>query len=197
MGAATGTLVRSARASQPQSPRLIPPSAKKKKENNTRARQSKVAGARLEEFVDSAVVISSESIEEEEMSNLAVRFATLMRKRSSGPEGETTPNYDGKRMKWSSLEEEARKDWTVILVDSPDRASNDKLVLEGTPNEVGAPLEEGIPVWGTFKCRRNWRRGPISRKRLPDQVLLSTYVPPQERVHPPTGMVAPDPKGAL
>ena len=36
-----------------------------------------------------------------------------------------------------------------------------------------------------------------SKKRLHEQVLLSTYVPPQERVHPPTGMVAPDPEGAL
>ena len=152
VGATTGTLVRSALASLPQSPRLIPPSAKKKKQNNTRARQLKVAGAKLEEFVDWTGVIANEPIEEEEMSNLAVRFATLMRKRASGLEGETTPSYDGKRMKWSSLEEEARKDWTVISVDSLDRASNDKPVLNGTLNEAGAPLEEGIPILGTFKC---------------------------------------------
>ena len=35
-----------------------------------------------------------------------------------------------------------------------------------------------------------------SRKRPPDWVLLSTYVPPQERIHPQTSMVAPDSKGA-
>ena len=36
-----------------------------------------------------------------------------------------------------------------------------------------------------------------SKKLLPDQVLLSTYVPPLERVHHPTGMMAPDPEGVL
>ena len=34
-----------------------------------------------------------------------------------------------------------------------------------------------------------------SRKRLPDRVLLSLYVPPHERIHPPTGMVAPELEG--
>ena len=36
-----------------------------------------------------------------------------------------------------------------------------------------------------------------SRKRLPDRLLLSTYVSPQERIHPSTSMVAPDLEGAL
>ena len=35
-----------------------------------------------------------------------------------------------------------------------------------------------------------------SRRRPPDQVLLSMYVPPYERIHPPTGMVVPDLEGA-
>ena len=35
-----------------------------------------------------------------------------------------------------------------------------------------------------------------SRKRLPDRVLLSTYVPPQERIHPPTSIITPDPESA-
>ena len=52
VGAATGTLVRSARASQPQSPWPIPRPAKKKKENKTRARQTKATNAGLEDFVD-------------------------------------------------------------------------------------------------------------------------------------------------
>ena len=47
-GAATRTLVRSAQATQPQSPRPVPQPAKKKKENRTRAWQKKAAGARLE-----------------------------------------------------------------------------------------------------------------------------------------------------
>ena len=36
----------------------------------------------------------------------------------------------------------------------------------------------------------------LSRKRSSDQVLLSTYVPPHERISLPTGMVAPDLEGA-
>ena len=36
-----------------------------------------------------------------------------------------------------------------------------------------------------------------SKKRLPDWVLVSTYVPPLERVHPSTDMVAPDLKDVL
>ena len=35
-----------------------------------------------------------------------------------------------------------------------------------------------------------------NRKSLLYRVLLSKYVPPQERIHPPTGMVAPNPEGA-
>ena len=35
------------------------------------------------------------------------------------------------------------------------------------------------------------------RKRLPDRLLMSKYVPREERIHPLMGMVAPDPEGAL
>ena len=158
-------------------------------------------------------VIASEPIEGEEMPSLATRFATLMRKRAAGPKGETTPSFDGKRMKWSSLDEEARKDWAVISVDSPDRASNDQPVLEGTPNEAGAPLEKGISIRGPSNVEEIGEEVPLgvvvaprllprpanikpSRKRLPDRVLMCTYVSPQERVYPPKGMVALDPQGA-
>ena len=34
-----------------------------------------------------------------------------------------------------------------------------------------------------------------SRRRSPDQVLLSTYVPPYERIHHPAGMVTPNLEG--
>ena len=74
------------------------------------------------------------------MSSLAIEFATRMLKRVVGSEGETTPKSDGKWSKWSSLNEEAQKDWTIISVDSLDRASNDPPVLEGAPNVSGAPL---------------------------------------------------------
>ena len=35
-----------------------------------------------------------------------------------------------------------------------------------------------------------------SRKRPLDSVQLSTYVPPQERIHSPIGIVSPDSEGA-
>ena len=60
MGAAAATLVRSVWATQPQSLRPIPWPAKKKKENRTRARQTKAVGAGLEDFVDWTGIIASE-----------------------------------------------------------------------------------------------------------------------------------------
>ena len=47
--ATTGTLVRSARVSQPQSPRVAPRPTKKRK---TRARQTNAVGVELEDFLD-------------------------------------------------------------------------------------------------------------------------------------------------
>ena len=98
-------------------------------------------------------------------------------------------------------------------MDFPDRASNDQPVLESIPSEAGAPLEEGILVGGPSNVDEIGERSPsgvaaapilpprstdteFSRKRSPDLVLLSTYVPPQERIHPPTGTVALDLQGA-
>ena len=110
MEAATGTLVRSARATQPQSPRPAPQPEKRKKGDRNRARQTKVAGARLEGFVDWVGIISSELAEEEEMFRLIAGFAGRMRKRARGSEGESTPISDRKRPKQSSPDEDAKKD---------------------------------------------------------------------------------------
>ena len=52
-------------------------------------------------------IISSEPIEEEKMFMLAVGFVALMRKRSAGSEGESTPTSDRKGLKRSSLNAEA------------------------------------------------------------------------------------------
>ena len=98
-------------------------------------------------------------------------------------------------------------------MDSPDPTFNDQPILEGAPSEVGDPLEKGILVWGPSNVDEIGEGAlsgvvvalilpprPVdtesSRKRLLDQVLLSTYVPPHERIHPPASMVAPDLKGA-
>ena len=86
-------------------------------------------------------------------------------------------------------DEEAQKDWAIIPVDSLD-------ILEGSPSGVSAPLEEGIPARGP-NVDKIGKRSPLgvaaaplppsrpvdtisSRRRLPDQVLLSMYVPPYE-----------------
>ena len=79
-------------------------------------------------------------------------------------------------------------------MDSPNQASNDQSVLEGAHNEVGAPMEEGFPIRGPSNVNEIIEEAisgvaatpmlpprpvniELSRKRLPDQVLLSTYVP--------------------
>ena len=78
-------------------------------------------------------------------------------------------------------------------MNSPDPAFIDQPVLESAPSEAGAPLEEGIPTWGPSNVDEigevapSWvDASPIlqprptdtesSRKRPPDQVLLSMYV---------------------
>ena len=73
VGAATRTLVRSARVTQLQSPRVAPQPAKKRE---TRAWKTKTTGARLEDFVDWAGLVDSEPVEEEEIFSLAIGFAT-------------------------------------------------------------------------------------------------------------------------
>ena len=73
VGAAIGTLVRSAWASQPQSQWPVPRLAKKK-ENKTRARNTKAVGAGLEDFMDWTGIIANEPVKKEEMSSLAPSF---------------------------------------------------------------------------------------------------------------------------
>ena len=103
----------------------------------------------MEDFIDWPGIIANEPIDKEEMSRLATGFATRMHKQAASSKGESTPISDGKHPKRSSPGEEAQKDWAIISVDSPDRASNDRPVLEGAPSDSGAPLEEGIPTEGS------------------------------------------------
>ena len=79
--------------------------------------------------------------------------------------------------------------------------------MEGSLSGVGAPLEEGIPTRGPSNVDKIGEGSPSgvatallplpkpavtvsSRRRSLNQVLLSTYVPPYERIHLPVGMVA-------
>ena len=69
-----------------------------------------------------------------------------------------------------------------ILVGGP---SNVDKIRKGSPSRVAAaPILPPRPADTVF-----------SRRRPPDHVLLSTYIPPHERIHPPASMVAPDLKG--
>ena len=97
-------------------------------------------------------------------------------------------------------------------MDSPDRATNDQLVSKGTPSGVSVPLEEGIPIGrptvdeigeGSLSGVATVllpspkpENTVLNRRRPPDHLLLSTYVPPYERIHPSVGMVAPNLEGA-
>ena len=98
-------------------------------------------------------------------------------------------------------------------MDFPDRASNNQSVLEGVPKEDSAPQEEGILIEGpsvdeiSEGSPSEGNDAPLpppkpastvpSKRRSLDQVLLSTYVSPHERIAPPVGMIAPDLHGAL
>ena len=82
------------------------------------------------------------------MYGLAIRFVVRMRKRVVGSEGETTPKSGGKRLRRSSPNEGAQKDWAMISVDSPDRTPNNQPALEGTLNEASASLKKGILTGG-------------------------------------------------
>ena len=84
--------------------------------------------------------------------------------------------------------------------------------MEGAPKKDSAPQEEEIPTGGPSvdEIGEGSSSGVVvalipppkpantipSRRRMSEQVLLSTYVPPHERIPPPTGMVALDLEGA-
>ena len=92
-------------------------------------------------------------------------------------------------------------------MDSPNPAFDDQPALASASSEADAPLEKGIPTRGPSNVDGIGEGAPSgvvaaltfpprpadtksSRKRSPNQVLLSTYIPPRERVHPLAGMVA-------
>ena len=94
-------------------------------------------------------------------------------------------------------------------MESPNLASKDQLALGVCLNEANTPLEEGVLVASPPNVEEVGMGAPSgvvtalapsvkstgarpSKKRLPDRVLVSTYVLPLERVHPSMDMVAPD-----
>ena len=72
-----------------------------------------------------------------------------MHKRAANAQGEATPGSegpDGKRSRLSDSKEDTQKSPTVIVVDSPERAPDDKLALggsaQGALNKASATLED-------------------------------------------------------
>ena len=148
------------------------------------------------------------------MSGLVYGFSARMRKPAASAQGEIVPSFEvpsGKRPKLFDLDEEAEKSPTVINVESPNRAFGAELALEdaplgaskeacvlseggiltgGSPGAKGAMVEASLEVVPTpLFLSRLVSVGP-HRLRMPDQLLLSSYVPPQEWVHPLADIVA-------
>ena len=98
------------------------------------------------------------------MSSLAAEFASQMRKQVVDAHGESTPSSEGpsdKCSRLSSLEEEAQKSPTVIVVDSPEQVPDDMLALEslaqGALQEACATLEDLImPIKLWWRLLRRW-----------------------------------------
>ena len=94
-------------------------------------------------------------------------------------------------------------------MESPDLASHDQPALGVCLNKTDAPPGEGVLVASPSNVEevgtctpsgviatsvpppKSTSAGP-SRKRMPDRVVVSTYVPPLERVTPSMDTVAPD-----
>ena len=171
--------------------------------------QSKAIDAGLEDFLDWTRLVDSKPAEEKEMFSLAARFATGRRRWPTALEGVATSSSGEKRPRRYPSDEEAQKDGAIALVESPDLASNDQPTLGDFPTKANIPLEAEVLTVNPLSVEEvgiSALSGVViapkpppkptdaepSRKRLLDQVLVSTYAPPLERVHPSTDMVAPD-----
>ena len=124
-------------------------------------------------------------------------------------EGADTSSSGEKRPRRSPSYEEAQQDQVIVLVGSPDLASNDQTTLGVSLNEANIPLEGEVPVVrppnveevrmgapsgvviAPASSPKPTGTGPI-KKRFPDRVIISTYVPPLERVRPSLDMEALD-----
>ena len=107
----------------------------------------------------------------------------------------------GKSPKLTNPDEEAHKSSTVLNVDSLDRASEAQLTLEvapqDAPKEACPPSDDGILAGGSPGVERVVAEGPLKvvvapsfltrlaragprRSYMPNRLLLSSYVPPQD-----------------
>ena len=140
--------MRSAHVTQLQSPRVAPEHVKKRE---TRVWQTKTTGATLEDFVDWAGVVDSEPAKEEEMFSLAIGFGTQMCKRLVTLEDEAISSFGEKRPGRSPSNDEAQKNWAIVLVESPNLASSDQPALGIFLNEANT-YRGGGSDYEPFKC---------------------------------------------
>ena len=134
------------------------------------------------------------------MSSLAIGFVAPMCKRAASAQGETTPGSEvsgGKHPKRFGPDEEAQKSSPVIIVDSPERASDALPALEGASQDASketyALLEDVVPTGGSPNAdgvmgevaseiavglsflARLANAGPC-RPRMSNQLVLGSYV---------------------
>ena len=127
------------------------------------------------------------------MSNLTAGFSTRMRKRASSAQGETTLSskvYGGKHPKRSSLDEEAQRS-LASLEGAAQYASReacasleDGALAKGPPN-TDQTVSEALAVEITigpspWDKRSNLTFPGAYRARLPDKLMLGSYVKPIE-----------------
>ena len=148
------------------------------------------------------------------MLSLTAGFAARKHKRSMTLEGADTSSSGEKQLRWSPSYEEAQQEGDIVLVGSPDLASNDQSALGVCLNKENMPLEGEVLIVSPSNVEevgmgalsgvviaptsppRPIGTGP-SKKRFLDRVIVSTYVPPLERVRPLLDMEAPDLKEVL
>ena len=197
--------------------RPAPQAAKKKKKGKIIT-----ISVGLEGFVDWVDRNARDSAEkqEDDMSSLAVEFVARMRKRAASAHGETTLGFEvsgGKRPKRSSPDEEAQTSLVIISVDSPEQAFDALSALEGASQDASreacALLEDGVPTRGPPNADGVVGEAPSKivvgpsfsarlsnvsprRPRMPNRLMLSSYILPYEWDRPLADMVAPRPKAA-
>ena len=129
-------------------------------------------------------LVDSAPAGDEEMFSLTIEFATWRHRRPATLVGVATSIFREKRPRRSSSDEEARKDRAIALegeVPAVNPLSVEEVGMCALSRVVISPAPPHKPT-----------RAGLSKKRLPDRVLLSTYVPLLERVHPSANMVTPN-----
>ena len=140
---------------------------------------------------------STKSAEEGEMSNIAVGFAAQMSKRATSAQREANLEFEvlsEKCRKQFGSGREVQESRVVVTLDSLERASEAIPALEGATQEAyreaSKVLEDGVPAKGPPTLIGT----SPEKARLPNRMVLGSYVPLQECGRPLLDMVAPSPE---